>query len=64
MAGLRHGLDEVVIATVVGLVFIVLAYAEGLGVRGTSRSQPAAVQDTLSAMPLVMVIGTPDGSAP
>jgi hypothetical protein len=54
MARLRFAFDDVVIATVVGIVFIALAYAEGLRVPGSQPSEPVVVAEphSLAATPV------------
>lgn len=56
MALLRLAFDDVVIAAVIGIVFIALAYAEGLRVPGSQPNAPVVVADTttLTAAPVAV----------
>jgi hypothetical protein len=54
MARLRLAFDDVVIAAAIGIVFIALAYAEGLRVPGSQPSEPIVVAEpnSLAAAPV------------
>jgi hypothetical protein len=62
MTRVRQGLDEVVIAAVVGVIFIALAYVEGLSTH-LGAPQPATAFQSSQGEPVVLLMERPAGAA-
>ena len=55
MARLRRTVDEVVVAAVVGVLFIALAYVEGLRVHGVDVTSSRGELHALNGAPVVLL---------